>query len=1330
MSRRLGLWLGGAAVAAGALALGPGAPLLVQSLAEGRTIWRLGQLEMADVSGLWIGDLRFGEVRLRDQAGVWLQAQDVRLRWSPQALLVGRLDIVTARVAVAELARQPILGPPPPSRGLRLSVEAPALEIAAMRLNEAVAGVAAEGRIEGAIRTRSGALQALTLNAIRIDAATDSLSIAFAPGDADGWRAQADGAPGGVMAGLLGAPEGEGVALRALAEGTLARGSGSAALAVGPVLAATARGGWSDEGWRAEGVLDTAALPSWGMAQRLGGRAAFEATGQGRALSFARMEAPNLSAVLEGEPANGAQIRIRSNAPAILAGAQDLPAAAVAAQGALSRNGDAWTFEGEWSAAGVRIGGFAGSMAGPVTLRIDRRRLQASGDLAFSGAGGVVGGLRPEIGAFDVRYDRQDGTVNLREGLISGAGFSASAQGDGDALQGRAEIEDVSLVVEALSGEVAAQWRLIRTGSIWRLQAEGQANGLGAPEPLAQLLGASPRWSVDGALQSDGMRIQRAQVAGPQARLGASGLIGTRTIDLAWEATARGPFSMGAATISGAIDATGRITGASAAPRIVGSAQIASLDLAGAMFTQATTRFAYADGGAAVSLSGLYGVRPVSAMAEVTVAADGVSLDGVTGSLAGLSVSGRLRVAEAGLDGVFDVRGPLAGLTGAPGQSVATVSLSGPAANPIVSAHGEIFGATLGMAAIERGRWSLQGPLDTAQVAFAADGRMGQAPIQATGEGSIRLDRQSLSLALTAEGTLARERFSTAEPIEIRFNGNGLSAEGQVLVAGGAVRASYRETGETFSAEAEVRNLPVAALSALTGESGEGVLTGLARLRSVRGRLEGEAQGQAQGFRLRGRMRDPIDGEITASLGDEVLAARFEATSGAGLSAFAAIDMPVETRTDTVRIAQRSGALGTLRWRAEGPADALWALTGVQDQALRGQVSGEGQARFGPGVLQGSGALTLRQGAFEDRLSGARLRDVTLDVRFADETVTVEALSARDSQDGRLTGQGTLTGARAGRLSLNLAGLRFVEREDITASADGDLELAWGPDGASLSGALVIQEATIRGAPEAEADIPILDVIEINRPTIDQSITPLRQRARPARLDLRITAPGRVFTRYRGFSSEWRLSLRAQGTSAAPLLFGEAELVRGEAQLAGRPLEVRRGLIRFRGPPEEATLDLVAEQTTQAMTARLLLAGSVGAPEVRFENDAGLPEDEVLPQLLFGASQQELSALQAAQLAASLSALAGGSAFDLADMTRRLVGLDRLDVRQESNGLVLAGGRYLTRDVYVELGRNGLGEAQSRFEWRLTPSLRLVTSFAQNGEQRASLRWRTEEVDE
>jgi translocation and assembly module TamB len=227
-----------------------------------------------------------------------------------------------------------------------------------------------------------------------------------------------------------------------------------------------------------------------------------------------------------------------------------------------------------------------------------------------------------------------------------------------------------------------------------------------------------------------------------------------------------------------------------------------------------------------------------------------------------------------------------------------------------------------------------------------------------------------------------------------------------------------------------------------------------------------------------------------------------------------------------------------------------------------------------------------------------------------------------------------------------------------------------------------------------------------------------------ASLDLTVTAPGRVYTRGRGLDAEWALDARVRGTTAEPLLYGEARVVRGQFALAGRPFDLERGIIRLMGPLEETRIDLVAERRDPELTTRVALGDRLFDPTITFSSDPALPEDEILPNMLFGRAAEDLSALEAAQLAASLSELTGRAAFDLTGILRMAIGFQRFDIRQDQGGVAVTGGRYLTRDVYLEVGRTGIGQPGAKVEWRARPRLSLVTSFLTDGDQRISVRWR------
>ncbi|MET0273395.1 MAG: translocation/assembly module TamB domain-containing protein, partial [Phenylobacterium sp.] len=117
--------------------------------------------------------------------------------------------------------------------------------------------------------------------------------------------------------------------------------------------------------------------------------------------------------------------------------------------------------------------------------------------------------------------------------------------------------------------------------------------------------------------------------------------------------------------------------------------------------------------------------------------------------------------------------------------------------------------------------------------------------------------------------------------------------------------------------------------------------------------------------------------------------------------------------------------------------------------------------------------------------------------------------------------------------------------------------------------------------------------------------------------------------------------------------------------------------------------------------------------------------DEVLANVLFGRSASQLSPLEAAQLASAISALAGGGGFDVVGNLRNFAGLDRLAFAGgDESGMTVAGGKYLTDDVYLELVGGGREGPEAQVEWRVRRNLSILSRITGQGESRLSVRWR------
>src|SRR5207253_5653302 len=82
--------------------------------------------------------------------------------------------------------------------------------------------------------------------------------------------------------------------------------------------------------------------------------------------------------------------------------------------------------------------------------------------------------------------------------------------------------------------------------------------------------------------------------------------------------------------------------------------------------------------------------------------------------------------------------------------------------------------------------------------------------------------------------------------------------------------------------------------------------------------------------------------------------------------------------------------------------------------------------------------------------------------------------------------------------------------------------------------------------------------------------------ALPATLDIAVDLPGNIFVRGHGLESEWRGRLTITGTSAAPVISGSLEQIRGSVDLLGKTFTLTRGAITFDGSAKlDPVLDIV-----------------------------------------------------------------------------------------------------------------------------------------------------------
>lgn len=205
--------------------------------------------------------------------------------------------------------------------------------------------------------------------------------------------------------------------------------------------------------------------------------------------------------------------------------------------------------------------------------------------------------------------------------------------------------------------------------------------------------------------------------------------------------------------------------------------------------------------------------------------------------------------------------------------------------------------------------------------------------------------------------------------------------------------------------------------------------------------------------------------------------------------------------------------------------------------------------------------------------------------------------------------------------------------------------------------------------------------------------------------------------------------MQVTGTSAAPIVTGEARVVRGTYSFASRRFELTRGIVSFEGGPlTDPSINIVASTTADDVTATINITGTGQHPRIAFTSTPALPQDEVLSRLLFGSSVTDLSATEAIQLAAALNSLRGsGGGLNPLGQLRSATGIDRLRILGEDDttgrGMALAAGQYLTDDIYVEIITDARGYTAVQLEIALTRALSLLSQTGSFGGSRAGIKY-------
>jgi translocation and assembly module TamB len=1335
--------------------------LFIESRLEGLKLGRIGKLRVEGIEGDIFTDFTIRRLTISDEKGVWLEGRQVHVEWDYLQLFRRRFEAEEVTARELRLLRRPTLTPKGKSRDLPVSFEIDRLR-ARVEMLPAFSYRRGLFDLSGNLLIERKGPKTGHIEARSLLHAGDFLKADFETGRDKSLNITADAyeATGGALGGALGLPTDRPFALAGRATGTTENGKFTLVARSGNAMPINALGAWNKDGGSAAGRI---ALASSTLTQRyverFGPEAKFAVGGSrfrgGNYALDGRIDAENLKIAFKGPadlvarrltPAGMAVTLDTNSIKRVFGGVADARAHAA---GTVRGRWSDWVFVGDVEARDLTGGSYRLARAtGPARLVRRKGEYTLTGELTGSGGSGrgylpAALGARPHATFVGSRLN--GGDMLIRKVVATGPGLVLNATGRRTifghfTFNGDAQLTNLAAAHTGAKGLVKMSWSAGRPGvrgSPWDYDFDAKGTNFAAGwSEFDRLMGNAPRLRAKGTYSRGVITVANSTLDGQAGSVRASGVKGQGgALDFKGDWNAKGPFRAGPVEVAGNAKGSGRITGTLSAPRADLIADFDQIDLPRLPLKNARVKLSFrraadtTDGELALNAGSAYG--PARLNTAFRFMPGGVDLTRLDADAGGVQAKGavslrRYRPSSADLTlavgpGVFLNRGRISGtmkIADAPGGAFADIDLT--ARDAVLVGAGDV--------SISSGTLRGSGPMARLPVAVKAEGNARPGPWRIDGNGVLSSEAEGYTLAMNASGRLGRADMRTIETGVLRFGGPERTAKLRLAVGNGRADIDAQLNPQGADVNAVLDDVALATFN----EDLTGRVDARAVLRGQGARLTGSLDATLRGARGRGLPQDlSLDGTVKARLDDNQLAIDASATNAQGLRSNANVVLPVEASAAPFRLAIATRRPMHGRFFADGEIKPLWDLFIGGERSLAGRVVAEGTLGGSLADPRVTGLATLAGGSFDDGATGLRLRNLALASVLEGEAINVSSLTATDGDGGTLGGSGRISLQRNGASSfrLDLARFQLIDNDMATAIATGAATINRDAQGrVKLTGALTIDRADIAADPPTPSGVVTMDVIEINRPTsIERGLQLEASRGPAVALDVTLKAPRRVFVEGRGLDVELSLDAHVGGTTRKPELTGVARLVRGEYDFAGKRFDFDdNGAVYLGSSADKIRLNLTATRDDPSLTAVIRIRGTAARPEITLTSTPVLPSDEVLSQVLFGASASQLSPVEAAQLASALAALAGGGGFDVIGGLRGLTGLDRLTFGGggEAGGLTVAGGKYLTDDVYLEIIGGGREGPAAQVEWRVRRSLAIVSRIAGQGDARLSIRWR------
>lgn len=429
---------------------------------------------------------------------------------------------------------------------------------------------------------------------------------------------------------------------------------------------------------------------------------------------------------------------------------------------------------------------------------------------------------------------------------------------------------------------------------------------------------------------------------------------------------------------------------------------------------------------------------------------------------------------------------------------------------------------------------------------------------------------------------------------------------------------------------------------------------------------------------------------------------------------------------------------GTIK--AQMPDLGIWASFAPPGWRVAGSLGADVQLAGNLRDPRWSGSLSADKMHIQSQLDGVDLRNGTLRAQLNGNELALQRLhfDGGEGSRARIIGySGNLTAAPADGGTLDATGtirwsmpddggkpeitmdirtqakaLQVLVRADRQVSISGDVRSQLQQGQMRITGDLRVDRASIMLANESSPTLGSDVVVhtkasraaaaekakqeaaqaaegKLNEPA--GGITP----AKPMLLDVKLDLGNDFALQGYGITTRLRGTLNVQNAGGngigMPRITGVITTEEGRYRAWGQVLNVETGQIRFNGPYNNPSLEILALRPNISVKAGVQVSGSAMAPRVRLYSDPEMPDAEKISWVVMGRDPAGGGASSAMMQQAALALLGGGSGESLTGNIAKGLGLDEIGLGGDNGSAGLSLGKRLSKDLYVtyEAGLGG-----------------------------------------